>query len=107
MKRKHAKKPSDHVKIAKERIKELFKQAEDATQTYANRYVALARKISMKYKVKFTPVQKKKFCKHCHVHFRQGENCRVRTRDGKLVYFCMGCEKYMRFPTLKKNSKKQ
>ena len=103
MKRKHKKKPQDQIEIAKERIKELFKQAEDAEQKYSDRYVEIARKISMKIKVKFTPTQKKKFCKHCFTYLRPGVNCRVRTRDGKLIYTCENCKGIMRFPGLKKN----
>ena len=101
MKRKYSKKPADNVKIAKERINELFDQAEKAKQEYSNRYVELARKIAMKYKVRIPPTLKKKFCKHCNEYLRPGVNCRVRTREGKIVYYCSNCKKYMRFPVLK------
>jgi len=102
MKAQHRKKPSDQLRIAEERIVELFKQAEDANQHYANRYVEIARKIAMKYKLKMPSELRKRFCKKCGSYLRQGVNCRVRTRDGKLVYYCVNCNSFMRFPGLGK-----
>jgi ribonuclease P protein subunit RPR2 len=100
-KRKYSAKPLNQVKIAKERINELFKQAEEAfdkDEKLADRYVELARKISMKYKVRIPSALKKRFCKHCYCYLVPGKNCRVRTHEGKVVYYCLKCKKYMRFP---------
>ena len=102
MKRKYRQKPIDQAEIAKERIKILFALAEDAKQELSNRYVELARKISMKYKIRIPSQLKKKYCKHCFEYLRPGENCRVRTRAGKLIYYCSKCGKYMRFPVKNK-----
>jgi len=101
MKRKHKKKPFEQRKIALERINELFKQArimfkEDSK--LSDRYVALARKISMKFKVKIPSKLKRQFCKHCYKFLMPSVNCRVRTKEGRLVYYCFSCKKHYRIP---------
>ena len=100
-KRAYKPKPENQVKIAKERIEELFKQAELAfakNPNLSDRYVELARKISMRLKVRIPPSLKKRFCKHCYSYLVPGKNCRVRTHEGKVVYSCGNCRKFMRFP---------
>lgn len=85
--------------IAKERIQILFKQAEKAkTQALANRYITLARKIQMKARIRMPRELKRKFCKHCYNYFK-AKNYRVRTKDQKVIYTCLKCKKYSRFPT--------
>lgn len=84
--------------VAKERVEKLFEQAEKATsQKLANRYVELARKIAMKVNLRMPRNYKRKFCKHCYSYFR-GKNYRVRTKDGKVIYYCFNCKKYTRIP---------
>ncbi len=100
-KRVYKSKPGNQVKIAKERIEELFKQAADIFDEepkLADRYVEIARKISMRYKVRIPAKLKKRFCKHCYCYLVPGKNCRVRTHEGKVVYYCQKCRRYMRFP---------
>jgi len=101
MKRKHSKKPFEQRKIALGRIETLFKQANlvfKENPGLANRYVTLARKISMRYKVKLPSGLKRKVCKHCYKYLFPSVNCRVRSKDGKMVYYCLNCRKYMRIP---------
>src|SRR3989344_2533937 len=101
MKRKHHKKPSSYLSIARERIDILFKEASlmfNKDPKLSNRYVQLARKIAMKYKVKIPSKLKKRFCRHCHAYLVPSKNCRVRLTKHKLVYYCLNCKKYMRFP---------
>ena len=91
--------------IALERIKKLFIESGLAFKKdpkLANRYVELARKISMKTKTRIPRDLKKQFCKHCYIFLKPGKNCRIRTRKKKLVYYCENCKKYMRFPLLTK-----
>ena len=86
--------------IAISRIKELFFQAESIFKTdssLADRYIHLARKISMKSKVHIPAELKRRFCKHCYHYLVPGVNCRVRTRNKKVVYYCLDCKKYMRY----------
>ena len=92
---------SSKKQIALERINILFDQAKQVfkkSPSLANRYVTLARKISMKAKVKIPKDLKKKFCKYCNKYLVPGTNCRVRTFNKKLIYYCLNCKKYMRFP---------
>jgi len=99
MKRKSSK-PAGQQRIALERISILFNEAKKMfprEPKYAHRYVQLARKIALKYKVKFAPEQKKKFCKKCQHFLVQGKNVRVRTQEGHLVYTCLDCENVMRY----------
>jgi|TARA_Y100000310_G_scaffold302635_1_gene340177 ribonuclease P protein subunit RPR2 len=91
--------------IAEKRIKILFKEAGKIFKKdpkLADRYIKLARKIAMKIKVRIPRELKRKFCKHCYRFLKQGVTCRVRTKDKKVIYFCMNCEKYMRFPIKQK-----
>ncbi|AJF61132.1 TPA: ribonuclease P [Candidatus Woesearchaeota archaeon] len=101
MKRPHSKKSGQLKEIALERINELFSQAEKVfrkSPDLADRYVELARKIGMKYKVTMPRQHKRRFCKHCYTYLVPGANCRVRLTGQKVVYFCHKCRNYMRFP---------
>ena len=109
MKRNYSKKPASQKEIALDRIKTLFKEARVVFRKdpqLANRYVKLARELAMKFKIRIPVVLKRKFCKHCYSYLMPGVNLRVRTREGKVVYYCFNCKKYMRFPYLreKKNA---
>jgi len=89
--------------IARERIKKLFEEAEKEFSKHperAHRYVELARKIAMKTKVKMGNY-KTKFCKHCYKYLKAGINCRVRAKNKKMVYYCMECKRYTKFPYIK------
>ena len=101
MKKKYSKKPEELKKIALDRIKKLFKEADSMygeDSRLSDRYVALARKMAMKFKVNIPSNLKKKFCKHCYSYLRPGKNCRIRVQNNKVVYYCSNCKKYMRFP---------
>ena len=96
--------------IAKERIDKLFEQAQERWKedlTLANRYITLARKIAMKYKVRIPPLLKRRFCKHCYAYFVPGETCRVRTREGQVVYSCFSCKKFTKIPYVKEQKEKR
>ncbi len=110
MKRKHRKKPADQTRIARERIQQLFAQADrifDERPDLADRYVQLARRISMKYKVRIPPELKRKFCRHCYKYLRPGANARVRNQKGRVIYYCENCRNYMRFMIPKKAGRKK
>ncbi|MEM4397698.1 MAG: ribonuclease P protein component 4 [Candidatus Woesearchaeota archaeon] len=101
MKQKHKKKPLEVRENAEKWILRLFSLAEEFFKEYpnlSNRYVKLARKISMKYKVKIPRELKRRFCKHCHSYLYPSLNCRVRLTQKKVVYYCLNCKKFMRFP---------
>ena len=105
MKRKYKKKPKEDKKIAKERIVRLFELAETAfkkNKTTSKRYVSLARKISLRNKTRIPPKLRKKMCKHCGTFLMPGSNCRIRNTNSKMVYTCLECKQYMRFPIHRK-----
>ncbi|MBW2991437.1 ribonuclease P [Candidatus Woesearchaeota archaeon] len=98
--RKHKPKPLKQRKLALQRIEHLFKEAGKAFKSnpkLSNRYVQLARKIAMKYKVKIRSPLRKRFCKHCYRYIKPGVNCRVRLGQKQVIYFCHECKKFMRF----------
>lgn len=78
-----------------ERVKILFEEAKKRPSK-ANRYVELARKLSMRINVPLPKEYKRKFCKHCNNYFKDG-NYKVRTKGGFVVYLCLKCNKKMRF----------
>ncbi len=92
--------PKKQVKeIANQRIKELFAEAfKTKSQKLANRYVHLARKIAGKARIRMPREYKRRFCKHCYAYLRSGKNARIRTRQGKLIIYCLNCKKYNRIP---------
>ena len=112
MKGKYQKKPEGIERICRERISELFIQAGLAfpkSRSRADRYVEIARKISMKHKVRISPQLRKQFCSKCHSYLSPSVNCRVRVRNSKVIYSCKECGHFMRFPYVreKKAAKKQ
>ena len=101
MKRKHKEKSGKTKEEALAKFKEYLAKAKQVfkkDKAMANRYVTKARKAAMKVKLRIPRELKRQYCKHCYKLLVQGENCRVRTQRGKVVYYCMECKKYMRFP---------
>jgi len=88
-------------KIAEERIIILFELAEQNFKTHPDRtqrYVALARLISMRYRVRLTRDMKRQICKHCYHFLVPGSNCRVRLKGGVVLKTCLVCGKQNRYP---------
>jgi ribonuclease P protein subunit RPR2 len=87
--------------IALQRIKILFQQAEEVfpkNKDRANRYISLARKMAMKVHAQIPRELKRRICKHCYSFLKPGTNARIRTREGKVVIYCMECKKFTRIP---------
>ncbi|MBT4539120.1 ribonuclease P [Candidatus Woesearchaeota archaeon] len=85
--------------IALERISILFTQAKEVyskNKGLANRYVTLARKLTMKARIRMPREHKRRYCKHCYKYLMPGDNSRIRTRDGKVVISCFECKKFTR-----------
>jgi len=101
---KYGRNASEQKGIARERVAELFRQADSIfpDKKLANRYVTLARKIAMKYKVRVPSELKRKFCKHCYSYLRPGANARVRLTKSNIVTYCEKCKKFSRFNISKK-----
>ncbi len=96
-----AKKPKISTKVIIEAINVLFEEAKVKFKTdpkQADNLVNKARNIAMKNRVSIPSKLQKSFCKHCYAYLNPPTNCRIRTKDGVLIYHCLNCKKYMRFP---------
>ena len=92
-------------KEALDKVIHLFDDAETvagADLSLANRFIAKARRIAMKLRLRMPIPLKRKFCKKCGTYFIPGKNYRVRMNDKKVVYSCLTCKTFMRIPTSKR-----
>ncbi len=97
--KKRLKKKIEARKQAPQQILELFEKAEkafDKKPALANEYVRKARNLAMRYRLKIPRALKRRFCKHCNTFLKPGINCRIRTKAGRVVYYCLNCKKYTR-----------
>ncbi|MFH1072570.1 MAG: ribonuclease P [Nanoarchaeota archaeon] len=97
----YKKKPASEQASALKKIENYFQQAaavHKADPGLADEYVQLAWKQVTKHKVRLRPELKKQLCRHCFSYLVPGSNCRVRLQDKKLVYYCLKCRHFMRFP---------
>lgn len=88
-------------KIARERITVLFDEAKSVfkkSPSLANRYVTLARKMAMKYRIKMPREYKRLYCKHCYKFFQPGKTLTTRIKNKTLIYHCKNCGKIIRYP---------
>ena len=87
-------------RIADKRINKLFQLAEKNALLgdffHANRYIEIARAISMRNRISIPKEFKRYFCKHCYDYLLPGVNSRVRINRGKLIIYCNNCNKYTR-----------
>ena len=96
-------KPDWQQKIAKERIEILFNLAENEFRKHperSKRYVELARKIGLRYNVRFSKALKKRFCKNCNTLLKPGLSSKVRLdkKTKTIVIRCLTCNKIHRHP---------
>jgi ribonuclease P protein subunit RPR2 len=102
MSKKHNGKKQVYKNIARRRITILFSLAETYGQQgklhLANRYVALARRISMRYLVPIPKQYAYRFCKHCYSYLLPSVTSRTRIHRGMIIIYCTKCNKYTRMP---------
>lgn len=89
------------TKIAKERIERLFELAErefghDPELTRA--WLELARRISMRTRVRIPRELKRRMCRSCHRMLVPGRSARVRLKRGRVCITCLACGRVMRYP---------
>lgn len=101
--RTRTEKPEWQQKIAKERIEILFGLAEKNLKKYpdrSKRYVQLARKIGLRYNVRFSQQLKRQFCKACSSLLMPGFTSTVRldSKNKNIVIKCRKCNKIYRYP---------
>ena len=95
-------KPDWQQQIARERIEILLKLAEKEFEQYSERskrYVELARKIGLRYNVRLTKEQKRKFCKNCfNLLTPSTSTVRLDSRSKTIIIKCQKCNKLYRQP---------
>jgi len=94
-------------KIARERISILLRLAEQEVREHSERstrYVELAGKIGMRYKVRPPKKYKRKVCKKCNAFLKPGLTCTVRLvpKERCVVWRCSECGRERRYPYSKK-----
>lgn len=85
-------------KIAEERMKILFEEAEKRPK-YAERYLKLAEKIGMKTETPVPSDLNKNYCSNCYTILTPGKTCRVRVNSKKKTvnYECLECGDIRRY----------
>ena len=89
------------VDLARQRIERLFEMADRAyaeRPDLADRYVGLARRISMRHRVSIPRQLKRSICKECYSYLRPGSNARVRVDGRNVVITCLKCGGIRRYP---------
>ena len=87
--------------MALQRISRLFELAEHEFRfcpERSHRYVRLARRIGMRYRVHLPGELKMLICKHCHAYLVQGATARTRLQDKNIITTCLNCGEQMRRP---------
>lgn len=93
--------PGATRKLARERIAILFARAAEffpSDPSVSDRCVELARRISMRQRVRIDTSFRRQFCRHCHRFLVPGRNVRVRIHHRRVVITCGGCGRQMRIP---------
>lgn len=99
--------------IALQRIHTLFRLAKEKIREepeLAQRYVAIARRIAMRTKLRLPIEYRRMVCRHCKSFIYPGVNCRVRVqqrREPHMVITCQVCGKITRIPLKSKSRKKK
>ena len=85
---------------ALERVRDLFKEAKSVfkeDKELARKYVKLARKIAMRVNLRMPREIKVQFCRNCNSYLFPGKNCRIRTKNRKVVYYCLECRHFRKY----------
>lgn len=95
---------STRKRIALQRIHKLFQLARDTIvedEKLAQRYVGIARKLSMASRSSMPLEYRRQICRGCKKFILPGVNCRVRIqqrRETHIVVTCGYCGTYIRYP---------
>lgn len=83
------------IRIARKRVSDLFALAERESLNrhpeLADRYVALARRIGMRYNVRLQREYREVYCRACSSFWVEGRTVRTRLRGGHRVRTCLRC----------------
>ena len=87
--------------IASERIEILLNLSEQETRLghpeRAKRYLELALKIGMRYKVSMSG-WKRRFCPACRTYYKFPESASLRLKRGRVIITCNSCGNVARYP---------
>ncbi|MEM0089693.1 MAG: ribonuclease P [Archaeoglobaceae archaeon] len=86
-------------RIALERIVYLIERAQKfkfIDYELARRYIELAKKISMKYRVRIPRKYKTLFCRKCLYPYRS-DRLRVRIHKSEVIVTCLNCSRVKRY----------
>ncbi|MEM2927157.1 MAG: ribonuclease P protein component 4 [Candidatus Bathyarchaeia archaeon] len=78
-------------------------------RSLAQRYVEIARRIGMRYKVRLPKTCRRLLCRGCKGLMLPGQNCRVRLRskgEPHVVITCLTCGRITRIPLRAKRKSK-
>ena len=88
------------IRVAQERISELFSLAEQEARRGGDqtpdRCVALARRLGMRYNVRFLPEYRDLYCRGCGAYWVEGRTLRTRLRSGHRSQTCLRCGRVRR-----------
>jgi ribonuclease P protein subunit RPR2 len=111
--RKPGRKPKQWVQIASERMAILLDLAQEEVKDHperSKRYIALMKKIGMRYNIRLQPHVKARICKKCGIYLVPGYNCRTRIIAKAVITECAACghaEKKQCRPVLYKTKPKR
>ena len=110
--RDYGKARAEVATVASERIHILLNLAQEMAlkdESLSRRYVALARKISQRTKVKIPREMKKYLCKSCGIALIPGQNTKIRlhARRTGIVITCLSCGYVKRYPVTGKNESRK
>jgi ribonuclease P protein subunit RPR2 len=94
---------SDVKRLARARIKVLWKQASEIAKSDpdgARQRMRVASRVAQKVRIKVPQDIKRKICRRCGLVLIPGENCRVRMRNNRskhLTVTCISCGNITRY----------
>jgi ribonuclease P protein subunit RPR2 len=99
--KQRAAKKAFNTDMAAQRIERLFRLAGEACRDrpdLADRYVDIARRISMRHRVGIPGELKRHMCKNCCGYLAPGVNARVRIDGRNILITCQRCGGIKRYP---------
>jgi len=104
LKRRYFKQREEEKKLALERVKILFKLAEQEFPKHPERshkYAKMILNIVKKVRIRLPKNIKIFICKKCGKYLSPGVNLKVRSKDGYTIYECLSCGSKRRYGYLK------
>ncbi len=90
------------VDLVKRRIRRLFDLADAEAKAgnagLADRYMAMARKLSTRYNVRIPRSMKRRMCPDCQAYLMIGDAATYRVRRGRVIVHCQRCGATIRRP---------